>query len=206
MEMRTFIKQINFPCIMARALAHHGYLHELALNNMNESKRVLDELYHFIDHYRAHPQTLHSFTLTLTDSCYQDFHFFEESFWHFLQTLKDEDKKNFNHDPRVSDDPMNPEFSYSLKEESFFILALHPQSPRWSRRFKCAAIVFNPHQQFEELRAQGKYTKIRDIIRQRDKIFQGDINPMLSDFGEESEIYQYMGRYYQAQEKQNFLQ
>jgi FPC/CPF motif-containing protein YcgG len=54
--------------------------------------------------------------------------------------------------------------------------------------------VFNPHAQFEQLRAQGRYQPLRDRIRARDVALQGHVNPMLVDHGRESEAKQYSGR------------
>ena len=87
-------------------------------------------------------------------------------------------------------------FSFSLKEESFFIIALHPASSRPLRRFKYPVLIFNPHIQFEELRGSGKYDKMKYTVRKRDLAYSGSINPMLTDFGEASEVYQYSGREY----------
>jgi FPC/CPF motif-containing protein YcgG len=96
----------------------------------------------------------------------------------------------------VSSNPNSKNFSFSIMEEAFFILALHPDSPRLARRFPKPMIVFNPHQQFENLRSVGMYARVRDIIRKKDKLLQGFINPMLNDFGEKSEVFQYTGRMY----------
>jgi uncharacterized protein len=54
--------------------------------------------------------------------------------------------------------------------------------------------VFNPHAQFDRLRQQGHYTRLRDHIRERDAALQGTANPNVSDFGEASEARQYSGR------------
>jgi FPC/CPF motif-containing protein YcgG len=54
--------------------------------------------------------------------------------------------------------------------------------------------VFNPHEQFERLRADGHWKRMQETIRRRDLELQGSINPMLSDFGEQSEARQYSGR------------
>lgn len=78
----------------------------------------------------------------------------------------------------------------------FFIIALHPGSSRPLRRFTYAALVFNPHMQFEELRETGKYNNMKYAVRKRDLAYSGSINPMLTDFGDASEIYQYSGRKY----------
>jgi len=40
----------------------------------------------------------------------------------------------------------------------------------------------------------GTYQKVRDRIRDRDVALQGSINPMLEDFGNNSEAKQYSGR------------
>jgi len=61
----------------------------------------------------------------------------------------------------------------------------HPDGP---------ALVFNLHEQFEALRASGKYARLRDVIRERDAALQGTINPMVSDHGNSSEARQYSGR------------
>ena len=62
------------------------------------------------------------------------------------------------------------------------------------------AIVFNPHIQFERMRKKGIFKKVQNIIRLRDKLLQGSINPMLSDFGDKSEVFQYTGRIYAPDE------
>ena len=52
-------------------------------------------------------------------------------------------------------------------------------------------LVFNFHDQFEALRADGKYAGLQRVVRSRDVKLQGFINPMLSGFGEDSEARQY---------------
>ena len=69
-------------------------------------------------------------------------------------------------------------------------------SSRLARRFRYPTLVFNPHQQFEELRATAKYDMMKNVVRKRDVAYSGSINPMLQDFGESSEVYQYSGRKY----------
>jgi FPC/CPF motif-containing protein YcgG len=55
-------------------------------------------------------------------------------------------------------------------------------------------LVFNLHEQFELLRQSGKFSQMRDKIRERDKQLQGSTNPMVSDYGSQSEAAQYSGR------------
>jgi FPC/CPF motif-containing protein YcgG len=71
---------------------------------------------------------------------------------------------------------------------------VHPGASRAARRFDCAALVFNLHSQFETLREDGRYEKLRAAITERDIAFSGTRNPMLSQHGEASEARQYSGR------------
>jgi FPC/CPF motif-containing protein YcgG len=71
---------------------------------------------------------------------------------------------------------------------------MHPESSRIARKFRWPTLVFNPHEQFEQLRVDGKWKRLQHTIRERDLQLQGSINPMLSDFGEATEARQYAGR------------
>ena len=55
-------------------------------------------------------------------------------------------------------------------------------------------LVFNLHDQFEQLRKEGRYERMRERILDRDAALAGSVNPMLARFGEESEARQYSGR------------
>ncbi|KRE42169.1 YqcI/YcgG family protein [Knoellia sp. Soil729] len=65
---------------------------------------------------------------------------------------------------------------------------------RIARRAPLPTLVFNLHDQFEELRASDKYARMRDTIRRRDTAVQGTLNPMVNDHGQGSEAAQYSGR------------
>lgn len=176
---------------MAKSVLKNGVLrfHE-AKDHSLES--ILDLMGDFVHSYRS-TDKLHSFILGFPSMTFQEF---EKFFWKFLISLKFLDHSP--HDSRVDSDPFSPRFSYSLHSEGFFILLLHPDSPRLSRRTKFPAIVFNPHQQFEDLRDKNIFYKVRDIIRKRDLELQGNANPMLHDFGVSSEIFQYTGKKYRS--------
>lgn len=200
--LSQFILAKSFPCVMAKAVINTGLIKVISVkDSQKELRDILSEMYSFIDEYRNNPKKLRSFIVILEDEKTLDFEQYENFVWEFLSQLSVEDKKNYEHDPRVSDDPQHPNFSFSLKSEAFFILGLHPQSPRFARRFQKPAIVFNLHQQFEEMRSKGVFKKVRNMIRLKDKLLQGTINPMLSDYGERSEIFQYIGRVYQSAEE-----
>ena len=195
-QLIKFISEAKFPCVMAKSVVKMGFLCVNEAKNIEEETEIealLTKFYDFVDQYRSNPEKLSSFIVTLPHADYQDLEKFEAVFWKFLSRLRQKDGLKFKHDPRVSADPNDPNYSYSIKEEAFFILVLHPKSPRFARRFSTPTIVFNPHQQFEGLRSKGLFKKVRDLIRKRDELLQGFINPMLLDFGEKSEVFQYMG-------------
>jgi FPC/CPF motif-containing protein YcgG len=119
---------------------------------------------------------------------------FENLLWQQLRALHEADSKYFDWDAQVSSNPSDPHFSFSFGGRAFYVIGLHANSSREARRFKWPALVFNPHEQFQRLRADGKWKRMQETIRERDLALQGSINPMLSDFGETSEARQYSGR------------
>ena len=116
---------------------------------------------------------------------------FEALLWQQLQQLHDADEAPW--DKAVSSNPDDPHFSFSFARTAFFVVGLHPASERLSRRFPWPALVFNPHAQFERLRAEDRWERMQHVIRAREIQLQGAINPVLRDFGKESEARQYSG-------------
>jgi hypothetical protein len=115
--------------------------------------------------------------------------------WERLQSLADKDAwKGLDYDPRVCPDPDSPHFSLSFGEEGFFVVGLHPRASRPARRFARPTLVFNLHDQFERLRSDGRYDRMRASILSRDAALAGSVNPMLAHHGETSEAAQYSGR------------
>jgi FPC/CPF motif-containing protein YcgG/diaminopimelate decarboxylase len=117
---------------------------------------------------------------------------FEALLWTTLQQLHHGDDQPWAFDRQA--DPEDPAFSFSFAGTGLFVVGLHANSSRFSRRFAWSTLVFNPHAQFDRLRREGRYRRFRDVIRTRDVALQGTVNPMLQDFGEQSEARQYSGR------------
>ena len=117
---------------------------------------------------------------------------FERLLWVQLRLLHAADDAGWN--DGVSDDPQDQHFAFSLAGTAFFVVGLHPQASRDARRTATPTLVFNLHEQFERLRASGRFDRMRDTIRERDERLQGSINPMVSDHGTASEARQYSGR------------
>jgi FPC/CPF motif-containing protein YcgG len=154
---------------------------------------ILNFMYDFVDGYRASGDSFHSAAVIFRTPLDTDDISFDKLLWDRLKALSTLDKEKYEHDPRVDSDPSSPRYSYSLKSEAFFVIGLHPGSERNSRRFNFPTLVFNPHAEFEKLRTLHRYDKMKSIVRKRDKIYSGSVNPMLDDFGSSSEAIQYSG-------------
>lgn len=117
---------------------------------------------------------------------------FEDALWATLRALHARDAEAW--DPAVASDPQDATFSFSFAGRAFYIVGLHPQASRPARQCTRPTLAFNLHDQFERLRREGRYDKVRSLIRERDRAFAGSVNPMAEDFGERSEARQYAGR------------
>ena len=120
---------------------------------------------------------------------------YEHGLWQRLQSLSDKDQwLGQRLDPRVAHDPEDPHFAMSFGGEAFFVVGLYPAASRPARRFRVPAMVFNLHDQFEQLRALGSYDPMRAAIIDRDVALAGSPNPMLAPHGNVSAARQYSGR------------
>lgn len=195
----SFIGNTQFPCVAAKAALSRNQIKCFVAGNMAcpaSDRMILDFIYNFVEEYRTQKSLYHSATIIFSGPTIPDEEYFDRLLWLRLQSLSDLDAEKYAYDNRVSDDPSSPEFSFSLKGEAFFIIGLHPASSRVGRRFTYPTIVFNPHEQFEILRKEAHYEKMKQTVRRRDMQISGSINPMLQDFGTSSEVLQYSGRQY----------
>lgn len=196
-EYFDFINKKEFPCVAAKTALNWQQLDCLVVDHLacpKDDAEILDFIYQFVDTYRQSDRLYHSAAVIFRGPTVPDAAQFEELFWQRMQALANLDARRYGYDPRVVADPASPQFSFSLKEEAFFVIGLHPGSSRPARRFKYPTLVFNAHQQFEQIRTNGSYNKLRDTIRARDEAYSGSINPMLRNFGDASEAYQYTGK------------
>jgi len=104
--------------------------------------------------------------------------------------LYDKSLRN-NWAPNVSNDPHSDKFSYSICERAFFVPFMYPLASYKTRYSPVPMLIFNPHELFEVLRQKGKFAKIRDTIRKREKDLIGFVPELLSDYGKGLEYPQY---------------
>jgi len=197
-QFSDFIAAPDFPCVGAKSALASGSLKIVSARDLTSAWNDLDihrDLLEWAAAYRRDPSGLRSFAVVFEGPDNLDEREFEEALWERIQSLADKDAwKGLRYDPRVCADPDNPHFSLSFGGEGFFVVGLHPRASRPARRFDRPVLVFNLHDQFEQLRAEGRYERMRERILDRDEKLAGSVNPMLARHGDASEAAQYSGR------------
>ncbi|HEX6808001.1 MAG TPA: guanitoxin biosynthesis heme-dependent pre-guanitoxin N-hydroxylase GntA [Gemmatimonadaceae bacterium] len=196
-EFRAFVGDARFPCLAAKGAVRRRD-HELrvysALGADDATGALAADLRDFVGRAKNDAVRFTAFVAVFPIDAPEDEREFERRLWLQLQLLHDRDDPVVGWDPSVSADPDDPRFSFSFAGCALFVVGLDPHSSRLARRFRWPALVFNPHTQFERLRRDGQYDRLRALIRDREIALQGRINPNLADFGERSEARQYSGR------------
>lgn len=197
-RVTEMIAAAGFPCVGAKSALATGNLKVSACHRIDsgwDDLRIHSDLMKWASSYQSDPSGLRSLAFAfdgpydLTDAQ------FEAAMWQRLQSLADKDVwLGQDYDPQVSADPGDPHFSLSFGGAAFFVVGLHPGASRPARRFPQPTLVFNLHDQFETLRAEGRYEKMRERILDRDVALAGTMNPMLSRHGEISAAAQFSGR------------
>jgi FPC/CPF motif-containing protein YcgG len=195
---QEFIQRIDatdYPCVGAKSALH---THQYRLGNygkMGERDTTNDlarDLKMYIEETLASDSKYMTMVAVFEDEIDSEIDF-EQKLWTQLQKLHDADADS-PWDPTVSNNPEDKNFSFSFNGSAFFVVGLHSHTSRKARKFTHAAMAFNLHHQFEQLRKMGIYEKMKKVIREREVNYDGSINPMLNDHGEGLEAAQYSGR------------
>lgn len=187
----------RFPCVAARSAFNKGnYRFGLmgALGSTEATALLHAGLVRFAEEFDSLGSDLVTYLAVFDGPQITDDEGFETLMWQQLQSLHLLDARQHAWADGVSSDASRSDFSFSVAGRAFFIVGMHPMASRLSRRSPRPTLVFNFHEQFEALRANGKYEGMKQVIRQRDLALQGSINPALASFGESSEARQYAGR------------
>jgi FPC/CPF motif-containing protein YcgG len=192
---RALVLDPEFPCVGARSAINQGSYRF----GMYDDMRSADSAHALARDLRSfvaeQPQIEGEFTTFI--ACFDtpkvsDPEAFERLLWDQLASLHALDTEPW--DPTVSRDPTDGRFSFSFAGRAFFVVGLAPSGRRWARTFSWPVLAFNAHFQFEQLRRSGQFSRMQDVIRERDEQLEGDINPNLANFGEHTEARQYSGR------------
>lgn len=196
-ELCAFIRDPAFPCVGAKSALARAQIRVVTGEDIrcpSDDRRILSALYDFLVSHEADKKMFTSFAAVFQGPCTLDEEAFERHLWARLNALHNLDTERFPWSPSVSCNPAAPDFGFSLGGHAFFIVGLHPGSSRTARRLAHPAIVFNLHEQFQDLRMRGQYHRIKDTIVDRDVKLDGSPNPMIAEHGTTSEARQYSGR------------
>ncbi|SDR96856.1 hypothetical protein SAMN04487764_1132 [Gillisia sp. Hel1_33_143] len=194
-QFEDFVVDKNHPCVMAQTVFSMDKVDFHVYENFgskNTANKILQDLKRYIANYDFESKEFFTFLAVFKGRKEYSEKQFEALLWSQLNLLHEVDTAPW--DKAVSKDPEHKDFSFSLGGKAFYMVGLHPNSSRMARQSPYPAIAFNLHWQFEKLREMGTYNVVRDKIRERDIALQGNINPILEDFGENSEARQYSGR------------
>ena len=193
-----FVDEPDFPCVGAKSALASRHFHFYVASDIRstwDDLRIHHAISRFVRVSKADPTGFWSCVILFEDASALTEKQFERALWTRLQSWSDKDDwLGYDVGKGTSTDSLDPDFALSFAGEAFFAVGLHPGSSRLARRFGSPVIVLNPHRQFTELRATGKYDKMRKVILARDEKVAGSINPMLAAHGSISEARQYSGR------------
>lgn len=197
-SLRAHVEELDFPCVGAKSALARGTLEiepAWSIESAWDDLRIHDRLLAWSRAYADDPAGLRSLAVVFSQPNHLSEAEFEASMWQRLQSLADKDDwRGQSYAASVSHDPGDPHFSLSFGGEAYFVVGMHPRSSRPARRTPYPTMVFNLHDQFERLREEQRYERMRDRILARDAALAGDVNPMLARHGEASEARQYSGR------------
>lgn len=195
-QFAHFVAADAFPCVGAKSALNRDQITFLVEDDLrctphHSTVRAVQE---FSQRYHPGSPLFLSLVLLFRKPEVLTEESFENLLWQYLQRMHELDAEDYRWDATVSQDPESDDFSFSVGERAYYVVGLHPGASRAARRFAYPALVFNLHDQFERLRADGRYDGIRDAIVTRDTEIEGTQNPMLKKFGTSSEARQYSGR------------
>ncbi|HEY4345842.1 MAG TPA: guanitoxin biosynthesis heme-dependent pre-guanitoxin N-hydroxylase GntA [Parvibaculum sp.] len=196
-ELFHFIRQPQFPCVGAKSALGREQIVSVAAHDIRcpaDDARIVDSIHEFVRSYESEKKMFTSFAVIFEGPEDLSEAEFEEHLWTRLNGLHKLDAEKFAWSEEVSRDPASPDFGFSLGGHAFFVVGLHPGASRAARQAPRPTIVFNLHEQFQDLRARGQYHRIKEVILDRDEKANGSINPMIAEHGQESEARQYSGR------------
>ncbi|HEX5490500.1 MAG TPA: guanitoxin biosynthesis heme-dependent pre-guanitoxin N-hydroxylase GntA [Candidatus Udaeobacter sp.] len=196
-KFTAFVADSAFPCLGAKAALNSGsqilrVYQELGAEQC--ARELARDLQEFIFSEVRQTNAFATFVAMFREPRDLAEKQFENLLWRALQQLHEIDVARHAWNEKVSSDTASPRFAFSFASEPLYVVGLHGGSSRLARRFPWPTLVFNAHEQFARLRQDGNWTKMQQTIRRRDIALQGSANPMLSDFGEQSEARQYSGR------------
>jgi uncharacterized protein len=194
--LRALLHDPDFPCVGAKSIVNQasyrfGLYKRLA--ESDDTAALARDLSRFIGERPAIEGEFSSFIACFQEPKVKTPKEFEGLLWRQLLALHDLDAP-LDWNAGASRDVNDARFGFSFGGHAFFVVGLSPAGERWARSFPWPTLVFNDHAQFERLRREERFDRMKEVIRERDEKLNGEPNAMLSDFGAHSEARQYAGR------------
>jgi len=197
-SFRALLHDPDFPCVGAKSVVNQdSYRFGLysRLGSPEATAGLALDLLQFRREQDSMPGDFHSYVASFLEPKVRSGAVFERLLWQQLRELHETDKLHFKWNPEVSSDPNDASFSFSFAGGAYFVVGLSPANPRWARHFPWPTLIFNDHFQFERLREEHRFDRLRDVIRERDTKLHGSANSALEDHDTaHSEARQYAGR------------
>ena len=196
-QFRAMVLNEKFPCIGARYVVRSnsyrlGWYHRMATPEATAG--LCRDLCTFVLEQMVIGSKFTSFFAMFEAPNPANEKHFERLLWRQLQAVHDMDSQYYDWDPKVSDDPHDPRFAFSVAGRGFFIVGLHAGSSRPDRRFAYPTLIFNAQFMFDRLREDQKFEAFQQMVRTRTDAMGLCLNPNLANFGEESAARQYSGQ------------
>lgn len=195
--LESWITSESFTCLAAKAALRRDTLQVRSFGVLGDTattRSLYDELERFVLHQLDDSEDFAALVALFEGPADMDEREFDRVLWQQLDALHRIDRHRYPWAPDCEPDPESPKFGFSLIEHPFFVVGMHPQASRVSRRSGLPALAFNSHRQFARLKAAGTYAGLQSRIRERELRVQNSINPVLADFGDSSEARQYSGQ------------
>jgi hypothetical protein len=197
-DLEAFIKSDHFPCAGAKSAFRLGQISLVEGGDFLSDEcdaRIHAELSRFGRELDTHSMPFKTLVCGFHRSPVMDEKTFETVLWARLQRLHQFDReRDVPWANNVSPDPASENFGLSINGVAYFVIGLHPGASRAARRFCRPALVFNSHDQFQQLRADGRYLALQKVIREKELDVNGSINPMIGTHGQRNQAAQYSGR------------
>ncbi|MFF7652581.1 guanitoxin biosynthesis heme-dependent pre-guanitoxin N-hydroxylase GntA [Streptomyces sp. NPDC007983] len=195
--MTDWIMSEDFSCLAAKAAVRRGTLTPVHVGKMGSADTTSDlheALRAFVSGQLSPNENFATLIAVFEEPVGLSESEFDELMWQQLTELHRLDvERGFSWASDTAQDPASPDFAYSVAGHPFFVVGMHENASRISRRFACPALAFNSNHQFRRLKQSGVYKGLQRRIRQREERLQHSINPNLAEFGEASDARQYSG-------------
>src|SRR4051794_8401265 len=164
---RALVLRPGFSCIGAKAAFHddaYAFASYSEFCSELSTAGLARDLFQFAKSRKVIESEYATFVAVFREPRNVDETTFERLLWQQLHQLHTLDSRYFDWNRSVSSNTDDPQFSFSFAGCAFYVIGMHRRSSRTARTIPWPTLVFNPHEQFERLRTDGKWRKMQRAI------------------------------------------